>query len=59
MERKAKAIRKDEMAELYITHNAIAPSNQALGRFARTMGYIKRRIMRNGVTETWYVRNLS
>lgn len=53
---KKKAMRKKEMIELYKDYNIITPSNQALGRFAKMLGYSRRRVMERGRTTVWYVQ---
>ncbi len=54
---KRKALSKKEMIRLYKDFNIISPSDQALGRFAKMMGYHKKRIMKGGKTESWYFLN--
>lgn len=54
---KKKAMTKKEMIKLYKDYNIIKPSNQALGRFAKMLGYAKKRVMTKGKTELWYVLN--
>ncbi len=51
---KEKALSKKGMIQLYKDYNIIQPSDQALGRFAKMMGYQRRRIMKNGKIEIWY-----
>ncbi len=43
------------MIRMYKEYNVIPPSNQALGRFARMMGYTKKRVMVKGTTKLWYI----
>ena len=52
---KAKAMTKNEMFQLYIEQNVITPSDQALGRFAKKMGYVHKRVMNCGKFDVWYV----
>lgn len=49
-------MKKKEMIELYKDYNIISPSDQALGRFARMLGYSRKRVMEHGKTTVWYVR---
>lgn len=52
---KKRAMTKQEMSRLYIERNVIVPSDQALGRFARKLGYTHKRVMSGGKHEVWYV----
>ena len=52
---KARAMTKEEMTRLYIERNVIVPSDQALGRFARKLGYTHKRVMSGGKNDVWYV----
>lgn len=52
---KERALTKKGMIRLYKDYNVIPPSDQSLGRFAKMMGYSRKRVMRNGKTEIWYV----
>ncbi len=54
---KPKAMTKNEMFQLYIEQNVIIPSDQALGRFAKKLGYHHKRVMKDGRHEVWYVLN--
>jgi hypothetical protein len=54
---KKKAMTKNEMIQLYVDQNVINPSDQALGRFARSLGYGHKRVMVKGKIEVWYVLN--
>ena len=51
-----KAMTKKEMVQLYKDYNVLAPSDQALGRFAKMMGYNRTRVMKSGKTEIWYIQ---
>ena len=54
---KRKAMTKKEMIVLYKEYNVIPPNDQSLGRFARMLGYSRKRVMTKGKTEVWYVQN--
>lgn len=51
-----KAMTKKEMIKLYKDYNIISPSDQALGRFAKMLGFHHKRVMVRGKTEIWYVQ---
>lgn len=52
---KERVIAKKGMIQLYKDYNILSPSDQALGRFAKSLGYERKRVMKKGKTEVWYV----